>query len=73
MTLESVKQMGERAGDSLRAAKHYIADAKETAVDHARKGARTVDDYAHENAWQAAGLAATAGLLIGWLLGRNSK
>ena len=72
MSLESVKQISERASDSIRAAKHYIGEVKDSALDRARYSARHVDDYTHEHAWKAVGISAVAGFVIGWLLGRNS-
>lgn len=54
---------------------HRISDAAyDTAQEvhrRAREGAARVDDYAHTSPWQTAGMAAAAGLVIGFLLSRR--
>ncbi|MDO4905363.1 MAG: DUF883 domain-containing protein [Lautropia sp.] len=48
--------------------------ARETAYEvhrRAREGAERVDEYAHSSPWQTAGMAAAAGLVIGFLLSRR--
>ncbi|MDO4636209.1 MAG: DUF883 domain-containing protein [Lautropia sp.] len=54
---------------------HHISDAAYDAANEvqrkAREGASRVDDYAHTSPWQTAGMAAAAGLVIGFLLSRR--
>ncbi len=48
--------------------------AQETAHEvhrRAREGAERVNEYAHTSPWQTAGMAAAAGLVIGFLLSRR--
>lgn len=47
------------------------ADAAQEVQRRAREGAEAVNDYAHTSPWQTAGIAAAAGLVIGFLLSRR--
>jgi ElaB/YqjD/DUF883 family membrane-anchored ribosome-binding protein len=42
-----------------------------TLEDQVRGGVREVDDYVHENPWQAVGIAAGLALLLGLIVGRR--
>ena len=61
--------------DQIRDSVHRISDAAQDAAHEvhrrAREGAARVDDYAHTSPWQTAGMAAAAGLVIGFLLSRR--
>lgn len=46
-------------------------DTAQEVQRRAREGAEAVNDYAHSSPWQTAGMAAAAGLLIGFLLSRR--
>ena len=46
-------------------------DTAQEVQRRAREGAAFVDDYAHTSPWQTAGMAAAAGLVIGFLLSRR--
>jgi ElaB/YqjD/DUF883 family membrane-anchored ribosome-binding protein len=79
--------MGElmRAGSSLTAAEWGRAKAKlrvrfaaakvalEDVSARARNTARVTDRYARDNPWQAIGIGAAVGLLIGFLAGRRGR
>ena len=39
--------------------------------DTARNVSRSTDEYVHENPWQAIGVAAGVGFVVGWLLSRK--
>jgi ElaB/YqjD/DUF883 family membrane-anchored ribosome-binding protein len=41
------------------------------AVDQAKRAARATDDYVHDNPWQAIGIAAAVGMLLGLLMNRR--
>jgi ElaB/YqjD/DUF883 family membrane-anchored ribosome-binding protein len=47
------------------------ADASDEAAAKARAGAGAAEDYVRDNPWQAVGIAAGLGLLIGLLIGRR--
>ena len=47
------------------------ARAAERRADRARSGANATDQYVREQPWQAVGISAAVGLLIGFLVGRR--
>ncbi len=68
---EKMVDLRERIGERLRDAKLRIADAEAALVDKTKAAARATDDYVNENPWQAVGIAASIGLLIGIIIGRR--
>lgn len=57
--------------DSLDSAKTQATEAQRVLAHRTRAAARAADGYVHDNPWQAAALAAGAGLLAGLLIGRR--
>ena len=57
--------------DSIDAAKEKLAQLSEAGVYKAKAAARATDDYVHENPWQAVGIAAVAGVILGLLISRR--
>jgi len=70
-TGERIAAARAKAGESLQAAKIRLADAHATVVEKAKVAVQTTDDYVHENPWQAVGIAAAVGLLLGALISRR--
>jgi ElaB/YqjD/DUF883 family membrane-anchored ribosome-binding protein len=70
-TADKVAAARMRAEDSLRAARSHIVDATEELARHGRAAAGAADDYVRDNPWQAIGVAAGVGMLVGFLLGRR--
>jgi ElaB/YqjD/DUF883 family membrane-anchored ribosome-binding protein len=79
---ELVKTTTALTGEDLARAKAElnarIATAKESVeemggaiADRARDTAKVTDNYVHEQPWQAVGIGAALGLLIGLMLGRR--
>jgi ElaB/YqjD/DUF883 family membrane-anchored ribosome-binding protein len=66
-----VSRVRSKVENALAAAKQSLASGTETARRQARKVASTADDYVRESPWQAIGIAALAGVAIGYLLGRR--
>ncbi len=60
-----------RATDSLQKARKRLAALEKGAVEEVKEAAETADNYVHENPWQAIGVAAGVGLLVGLLIGRR--
>ena len=56
-----------RLGD----AKVRLVAAEEALMDKTKAAARATDDYVHESPWTAMGIAAGAGLLVGFLVSRR--
>lgn len=61
----------ERIQENLRVAKLKLADAEELMVDRTKQAARATDEFVRDHPWQAVGVAAGIGLIIGLLIGRR--
>ncbi|MCC7329853.1 MAG: DUF883 domain-containing protein [Gammaproteobacteria bacterium] len=70
-TGEKIEGVRARATESLRQARQRIAAAQAGAAREIREAADSTDEYVREHPWQAVGIAAGAGLLIGLLIGRR--
>ena len=68
---EKVAVARERIQDSLHQAKVKLAEAEDVIVQRSKQAARATDDYVRDNPWQAVGVAAGVGLVIGLLIGRR--
>ena len=68
---EKMAEVRARVTESLRVAKARLADAQAELVARAKAAAKATDEYVHENPWQAIGVAAGAGLVVGYLIGRR--
>lgn len=70
-TGERVDAVRARAKDSLVAAKARLVDAEGVAVEQMREAAASTDEFVRANPWQAVGVAAGVGLLLGLLISRR--
>lgn len=68
---EKVQEVRARAKESLSAAKARLATIEKSTMHRARAAVDGSNEYVHENPWTAIGVAAGAGLLIGFLLSRR--
>jgi ElaB/YqjD/DUF883 family membrane-anchored ribosome-binding protein len=78
MLKRASNETGDRARDlraqveaKLLAAKLRLQEMQGDAVDRARDAARATDDYVHDNPWQAVGVAAAVGFVVGMLMTRR--
>lgn len=78
MLKRASNETGDRARDlraqveaKLLAAKLRLQEVQGDAVDRARDAARATDDYVHDNPWQAVGVAAAVGFVVGMLMTRR--
>ncbi len=53
---------------NLNAAKQRVRDLQGAAVEKTTAAARATDEYVHDNAWAAIGIAAAVGLIIGLVI-----
>lgn len=60
-----------RAGESLAAAKAKMGEAEAALVGKTKAAAKATDEYVHVHPWQAIGIAASVGMVIGLLIGRR--
>lgn len=63
--------MRAKAEESLKVAKARMAQAQAALVVKTKAAAKATDVYVHENLWQAVGIAAGAGVVIGFIIGRR--
>jgi len=68
---EKVSAARERIQASLGTAKVKLAEAERVLREKTKQAAKVTDDYVHENPWQAVGIAAMAGLVLGILISRR--
>lgn len=68
---EAVAAMRAKVGESLAVAKVKLTEAEQLALAKAKAAAAATDEYVHEKPWQAVGIAAGIGLVIGLLIGRR--
>jgi ElaB/YqjD/DUF883 family membrane-anchored ribosome-binding protein len=70
-TGEKVEEIRARAEESVRQAKERLAGIEDEALRHARVLAGEADQYVRGNPWQAVGIAAGIGLVLGVLMMRR--
>ena len=68
---EKIAVARERIQASLATAKVKLSDAERIMKEKTEVAAKATDEYVHENPWQAVGIAAGVGLLLGLLIGRR--
>ncbi|MCF8155687.1 MAG: DUF883 family protein [Rhodoferax sp.] len=76
--LATADQTGEKIASLRARIKERVLDARirldaaeEVLIEKTRAAARATDDYVHENPWQAVGIGAGIGFLLGLVLGRR--
>jgi len=70
-TSEKVTAARARAEESLRAVKMSLEDAGDAVAARTRAAQQATERYVRDNPWQAVGIAAGVGFLIGYLIGRR--
>ena len=68
---EKVAAARERIQASIATAKVKLTEAERALLEKTKQAAKATDDYVHENPWQAVGIAAAAGLVLGILISRR--
>ena len=79
MLKRAAAESGDKARDlrsqvetKLLRAKLSLQELEGQAVDRAKAAARATDDYVHDNPWQAIGIAAAVGVVVGLLMNRRT-
>jgi len=70
-TGDKVQEIRARAEETVRNAKARLGEVEEQALERAREFAGEADEYVRGNPWQAVGIAAGIGLVIGMLMSRR--
>jgi ElaB/YqjD/DUF883 family membrane-anchored ribosome-binding protein len=68
---EKVSAARERIQASLATAKVKLSDAERALLERSKLAAKATDEYVRDNPWQAVGVAALAGLVLGVLISRR--
>lgn len=68
---EKIAAVRARVAESLSQAKDSLAEAQAAMLTRTKAAAKATDEYVHEKPWNAVGIAAGVGLLIGLLIGRR--
>ena len=68
---EKVSAARERIQASLASAKVKLTEAERVLLEKTKQAAKVTDEYVHDNPWQAVGIAAMAGLVLGILISRR--
>lgn len=68
---ETMAAMRSKVEASLAAAKERMTDAELALIARTRAAAKATDEYVHGHPWQAIGIAASVGMVIGLLIGRR--
>lgn len=72
LTGEDLTRAKAKLSARVAAARESIDEMSSEVVQRARKTARVTNRYVEDNPWQAVGIGAALGLLIGVLLGRRN-
>ena len=70
-TGEKIAVVRAKAEESLKVAKARIAEEGAAVLEKAKTAGKAADDFVKENPWQAVGIGALAGLVIGVLISRR--
>ncbi len=68
---EKVSEIRARAEKGLKEARIRLSEIEGVAVEKGKEAARAADQYVHDNPWQAVGIAAGIGFLIGLAIRRR--
>jgi ElaB/YqjD/DUF883 family membrane-anchored ribosome-binding protein len=68
---EAVAAARARAEESLASVKARMTEAEAALVAKTKAAAKATDEYVHGHPWQAIGIAASVGVVIGLLIGRR--
>lgn len=60
-----------RAEASVRAARERMSEMQDDVLAQTKEIAEEADAYVHKNPWQAVGLAAVAGIIVGLMISRR--
>lgn len=68
---EGVSAARERIQENLQVVKGRLAKAEDAVFDSTLLAAKKTDQYIHDNPWQAIGVSACAGVIVGMLIAKR--
>jgi len=68
---EKISAAREKVQDTLDRAKAGLGDIEDVVTDTGRQAARATNEFVQANPWQAVGIAAAVGLVVGLLISRR--
>lgn len=68
---EESKRIYAKIAENLQSAKHRLVEIESVAVEKAKIVAKKTDEFVQDHPWQAVGVGAAVGLLIGFLAARR--
>jgi ElaB/YqjD/DUF883 family membrane-anchored ribosome-binding protein len=68
---EGAAKLRERIQDRLLRAREQLSALQTSAVERAKAAGHAADDFVHDKPWQAVGIAAAVGVVVGLLIGRR--
>ena len=68
---EDSKKIYAKIAENLKSAKHRLVEIESVAVEKAKVAPKKTDEFVQEHPWQAVGVGAAVGLLIGFLAARR--
>jgi len=70
-TGDKARDLRSQVENKMLHAKLRLQELEGEAVDRAKNAARATDDYVHDHPWQAIGVAAMIGFVVGLLMNRR--
>ena len=70
-TGDKAAELRDKATAALKRASESLSDLQATVMEKGRDAAILTDDYVHENPWQAIGIGAAIGFLLGVVVARS--
>lgn len=68
---DRISEARSRAEATVKAARKRMSDLQDDVVEQTKEAAEQADEYVRKNPWQAVGIAAAAGVIIGLMLSRR--
>lgn len=68
---ESVAAARARIQESMEGAKQRLSEVGHLTADKAKYAAKATDQFVHEHPWQAVGIGAAVGVILGMLIARR--
>jgi len=72
LTGEDLAAAKAKLSERIAAARDSVAEISDTITQRVRKSATVTNNFVHDSPWQAIGIGAAVGMLLGFVIGRRS-